>query len=173
MGDVSNATNAEIKKQAPHAVPSIQLHDILFHVLFGCDTEMMAEFVHAAGCRLYSLTGVNELARTLKEVVQNRNGIGVDRLRALFFLFLNMDMPLKEYVCDPGSVESFAAALNIPMDEAVQRHSYSMVGTKPLSKEKARRFVLEMREICKAWLSKETSTCSDFVGIVRQEYLVS
>ncbi len=39
--------------------------------------------------------------------------IAPDTVKALFFLFLNVDMVLKNYVCTPSSVDAFAEAMNI------------------------------------------------------------
>ena len=52
------------------------------------------------------------------------------------------------------------------------RHSYSMIGTKPIESGRARRFMLELGDIVRAWLSNEALTPSDLVTKIKEEYLV-
>lgn len=59
---------------------------------------------------------------------QSRTHHSMDVLKALFFLFLNVDMVLKEYACRPGSKQALAAAMNIvwtPAEETADRWSES------------------------------------------------
>ena len=54
-----------------------------------------------------------------------------------------------------------------------RRHSYSMIGTKAIERDRARRFMLELGDIVRAWLSNEALTVSDLVAKIKDEYLVS
>lgn len=148
-------------------------HDVLFHVLYGHNVEMIVDFIHASACRLYSITACEELKSAVQEVLLKREGVGMDRLRTMFFLLFNVDMQLKEYVCGTTQRELFAAALNLSDEDARARHPLSMVGTMSLTPQKARGFILELKELVNRWLSNQTLTCSDFVGKVKEEYLVS
>lgn len=135
---------------------------------------MVADFIRGGASRLYSLTGYEKLPQMIAQVNSKGIELGMDKLRALFFLILNVDMPLKEYICSPGDKNLYAIALAVKPDETLEkRHSYSMVGTKPMSKEKARRFMLELRDLVNAWLSNEALTCYDLVSKIKEEYLVS
>ena len=154
-------------------------HDILFHTLYGGDLRLVFEFVYAMACRLYSLTECHALRENMQRIIDARDGPNapaINQLLSLFFLFLNVDMPMKEYVCDPQDIQKFAAALNLaPNDNehVRQRHSYSMIATKPISHAKARIFFRSLKNLAQMWLSNEQLGCADFVYQVRQEYLVS
>lgn len=118
---------------------STHTHDMLFHVIFGQDDIMMTEFVRAGASRLHSITKCEQLGEMVSIITQQRGTFPMDRLRCLFFLILNVDMPLKEYICDPQSKSKYATALGIKASEVSEsQHSYSMIGTKPIAKEKAR-----------------------------------
>jgi hypothetical protein len=75
---------------------------VLFHVIYGCDDAMIIDFVNAGAARLYSITNCQELKYMAKIVAERRSELGMDTLRALFFLIVNVDMPIKEYICCPG-----------------------------------------------------------------------
>jgi hypothetical protein len=150
-------------------------HDILFHVIYGNDEKMIVDFIRAGASRLYSLTGCDELNKMVGEIVYNTSQVGINKIRALFFIILNVDMPLKEYICEPNSLDLYAIALGIPKNsnDINLMHSYSMIGTKPMDHGKARRFMLELGDIIRSWLSNETLTLSDLATKVKEEYLVS
>jgi hypothetical protein len=165
-------------------------HDILFHTIFGSDREAIAEFVHASAVRLYHIVKCQFLVRMMDKIIINRHGnrldASLDMLKALFFLFLNVDMVLKEYVCNTGSKVAFAAAMNVAMApnnkqqclEAQQQleklHAWSMVGTKPLNAAKARGFFKVLHDrVAKSWLQDERLTPTDLVKMVKDEYLVA
>lgn len=151
-------------------------HDLLFHVIYGHDPGLIAEFVLAGAARLHSLTGCPELEVVAAAVSSGAGGaVGMDTLRALFFLVLNVDMPIKEYICSPGDRGLYATAVGVPRDsprlEAM--HSYSVLGTRPMERPRARRFMLELGGLVRAWLSNEALTPSDLMDKVKEEYLVS
>lgn len=101
------------------------------------------------------------------KVVEEGPKVGIDKIRALFFLILNVDMPIKEYICDPHNKDLYAAAVGIRVEEVDEKHSYSVLGTKPIEKEKARRFMLELNDLVRAWLSNEALNHSDLVAKVK------
>ena len=97
-------------------------------------------------------------------------------LKTLFFLFLNVDMPLKNYVCNPSDKELFAAAMNFPsksnLDGLDKLHAWSMVGVGKIGKEKAKLFFTVLHgKLVKTWLQDERLTPSDFVRMVREDYI--
>lgn len=156
-----------------------QAHDILFHTLFGSDMDAISEFVFASAVRLHAIVKCEFLAAMMDGVVTRREK-GQDCIKALFFLFLNVDMVLKEYVCAPGSRAAFAAAMNIKLspnskDDGLEKlHAWSMVGTKQMDAAKARGFFRVLHDkLVKNWLQDERLTASDFVRMVRDEYLVA
>lgn len=112
------------------ASAQMHMHDVVFHVIFGSDSQGVLDFVLASAVRLHSITHCPFLSSMMKSVLahsasSNQNNtsatpagctsIGPDVVKALFFLLLNVDMVLKEYVCTPGCVKAFAAAMNISL----------------------------------------------------------
>jgi hypothetical protein len=86
---------------------SAHKHDVLFHVIYGGDDAMIIDFVRGGASRLHSITGCSELEDMMREVLASSQNhdyhrLGMDTLRALFFLIANVDMPIKEYLCAPG-----------------------------------------------------------------------
>ena len=188
-----------------NASSQLHMHDVLFHVIFGCNTASIYELVHASAVRLHSITRCPFLASTMQTILQeaadaNRQvclpgntqasqqrttAHGPDVIRALFFLFLNVDCVLKDYVCNPGNRKYFAAAMNIrkPLatsgtpDQAqalAKLHSWSMLCTRPLDPGKARRFFYILRNsIVKVWMQDERLHASDLLQMIKEEYLVS
>lgn len=145
---------------------------VLFHVLYGHNVGMIVDFIYTSACRMYSITSCEELKTAVQEVLLKREELGIDRLRSMFFLLFNVDMQLKEYVCGTAQRELFAAALILSEEDAKKR-PLSMVGTVCLTAQKARCFIVELKELINRWLSNQTLTCSDFVANVKKEYLVS
>ena len=172
------------QKQHPvfHASTQLHLHDVVFHVIFGSDISGIFELVHASAIRLHSITHCPFLSKMMNTVISERNQcasldssaaftrFSADLVKALFFLFMNVDMVLKEYVCNPGCKKAFAAAMNAkrlddsgcaPSASAAagasasstgaassgaqqsilhRTHAWSMMGTRPMDPAKARRF---------------------------------
>lgn len=147
-----------------HASSQMHMHDVLFHVIFGSDTECIFDFVHASAARLISITQCPSLLKMMQSIISEREHQrqqqqlllppgsasslqpapvfrggrvvhGPDLIKALFFIFLNVDMVLKEYVCKPACKKAFAAAMNISPSAlgtpAVENlHAWSMMGTR-------------------------------------------
>ncbi len=194
----------------------MHMHDALFHVIFGSDLKGTLELVHSSSVRLYSITQCPFLAGMMNCILGQthaytsgcvsqtgvlQNSVGPDTIKALFFLFLNVDMVLKEYVCDASNKKAFAAAMNIrypphqtnakdkttqagkggaqnkqrqeQLDALEKLHSWSMIGTRTMDAAKARRFFTVLHDkISKMWLQDEQLHASDLMQIVKQEYLV-
>jgi hypothetical protein len=167
-----------------HASSQLHMHDVVFHVIFGSDLYCTLEFVRASAIRLHSLTQCQFLVSMMNSIM-SQPCHGPDAVRALFFLFLNVDMVLKEYVCNPSDKKAFAAAMNIKYRggggeqhrqqvKALQKmHAWSMVGTRPMHDAKARRFFTVLHDkIVSTWLQDERLHASDLVRMVKEEYLV-
>jgi len=183
------------------ASSQLSMHDIVFHVIFGSDTRSTLEFVHASAVRLHSITQCGFLSAMMDQIVRERDQqqqhhvhknhhsqqqqqqhqAGPDIIKALFFLFLNVDMVLKNYVCTPSSVEAFAEAMNIRMPNKQQRqqhlsrmHAWSMIGTRRMNAAKARRFFAALHDdVMRKWLQDERLNVGDLLRMVKDEYLVS
>lgn len=178
-----------------HASTQMNMHDMIFHVIFGSDIPCTMQFVRASAHRLYSITQCPFLAGMMQSIDRGEEcrsfargrGIGDDVIRALFFLLLNVDDVLKRYVCMPGSIKAFAEAMNICIkgngtnahdDQNIamlrRMHAWSMMGTKPLDVAKGKRFFVVLHDsIVKLWMQDERLHASDLVQMVKEEYLVS
>lgn len=150
------------------------MHDIIFHVIYGSDEDTIREFVHASSARIQCITKCQYLEATMQQVLHTK--VPIDVLKTLFFLLLNVDMVLKEYVVDSASKAAFAAAMNVKpcTDGLVKLHAWSMVGSRPMSTGKARNFFVALqKDVVKQWLQDERRTPRDFMEAVTQEYLNS
>ena len=119
------AAAAAVQQQAVvlQASAQMHMHDVVFHVIFGSDSQGVLDFVLASAVRLHSITHCPFLSSMMNSVLAHSSSsvssaIGPDVIKALFFLLLNVDMVLKEYVCTPGCVKAFAAAMNIASSSA-------------------------------------------------------
>jgi hypothetical protein len=111
-----------------------------------------------------------------RKAVKDILSMKMDTLKALFFLFLNVDMVLKEYVCSTGNKAAFAAAMNMKQNDPNldKMHAWSMVGTRPVQAAKARGFFKALHDrVIKSWMQDERLTPTDLVGMVKDEYLVA
>lgn len=194
-----------------HASSQLHMHDVIFHVIFGSDLYSILEFVRASAVRLHSITECQFLVAMMNSVIAQVTHqhsttecfqrCGPDTVKALFFLFLNVDMVLKEYICNPTDRRAFAAAMNIryrparlgaatgggggskgnkqqqeeeQQHQALERmHAWSMIGTKPMNAAKGRRFFTVLHDkIVRMWLQDQRLHASDLVRMVKEEYLV-
>jgi hypothetical protein len=154
------------------------MHDILFHVIFGHDRSMIREFLQASSARLQSIVHCRYLESTMEVILHPERGqeVPLDTLKALFFLFLNVDMVLKNYVCKTNSRDDFAAAMNMRRNspDLNKLHAWSMVGTRAISQGKAVSFFVALHNVVvKQWLQDERRNPSDLVEAVKDQYLVS
>lgn len=191
-GHQAESAAAEVPAQPPQAAVVLQasaqmhMHDVVFHVIFGADARSIWDFVQASAVRLHSITQCPFLASMIRGMAAQQHAL--DAIKALFFLLLNVDMVLKEYVCSPGCVKAFAAAMNVRRPAAAERgkrkaadddeplarmHAWSMIGTRAMDPAKARRFFTVLHDsIVKMWLQDERLHASDLVQMVKEEYLV-
>jgi hypothetical protein len=170
-----------------HASSQLGMHSIIFYVIFGSDMQGTLEFVHASAVRLHSITQCKFLAGMMSHVMQNSASIAPDIVKALFFLFLNVDMVLKNYVCTPSSVDAFAEAMNIRVPKVNggnarkrqvemlgRMHAWSMIGTRGMDHAKARRFFTALHDsVVRRWMQDERLNAADLVRMVKDEFLVS
>ena len=164
---------------ASKATIVLNMHDIIFHVIFGHDRDTIKEFLQGSSARLQHIVKCQYLSETMQAVISPGSPeaeVPLDHLKAMFFLFLNVDMVLKEYVCNVGSKAAFAAAMNVKQcTEGLDKlHAWSMVGTRPISEGKARLFFLALHDtVVKRWLQDERKTCRDLLDAVKEAYLNS
>lgn len=148
---------------------------MLFHLVYGEDKYAMMEFIFASAQRLYSLTENAILSRTILCMTQQVEAISLQQVRVMFFLLLNVDMVLKEYVCDTQNHALLAAALNITdVSQVTTKQSYAMTGARQADATKLESFFLKMsREIIPLWLQNQGLGINDLVTTLREEYLVA
>jgi hypothetical protein len=149
-------------------------HDMLFHMVYGDNREVMMEFIQASAQRLYSLTSNQMLSDTIQHVMNTPQSVSLQQARALFFLLLNVDMLLKEYVCDTLNKSRLATALNTPLPDLASKQAYVMLGAHKPDARKLESFFLNLSNtIVPNWLQNQALTFNDLVGTLREEYLIS
>jgi hypothetical protein len=149
-------------------------HDMLFHILYGCNTDMLLELIHSSATRLYTLTGCQHLHDSVTLVMREKEKIGLDKLRCMFFIFLNVDMMLKMYICDPSNVHMLAKLFSMDIEDPMihKLRTYDMVHTTPITPPKARGFLQQLHgSIINNWLQNDRQSCSDLVTSIKHEYL--
>lgn len=158
------------------------MHDLVFHVIFGCNTLAVLEMVQASGARLQTIVQCPFLEGMLARLARRDENVNADTAKALFFLLLNVDMVLKTYVCNPRCAKAFSAAMNISHNnkrdqqqrDCAKLHAWSMMGTREMDPAKARRFFSVLHDsIVKTWLQDERLQAGDLVQMVKEEYLVA
>jgi hypothetical protein len=108
-------------------------------------------------------------------MIANPEMVSLQDSRAMFFLLLNVDMTLKEYVSDTQNKQRLAAALNLATtSEVTCKHAYVMTGAKTSDPPKLESFFTKLsHEIVPKWLQNESLTTNDFVHTIREEYVVA
>jgi hypothetical protein len=135
----------------------------------------MMEFIVASAQRQYSLTDNTSLSEMMGRMLQHPQMVSLQDSRAMFFLLLNVDMPLKEYVCDTQNKERLAVALNLTtVSEATGKHAYAMTGARTPDCPKLESFFVKLSsDIVPKWLQNQSLSINDFVHTIRNEYIVS
>ena len=134
----------------------------------------MMECIHASAQRLYTLTQNAMLSETIFRVMTMQQSVSLQQSRALFFLLLNVDMTMKEYVCNTGSKELLAMALNIPLPDITLKHSYVMIGAHKGDLNKLQSFFLKLsHDIVPNWMQNQGLNFNDLVETIREEYIIS
>lgn len=161
-----------------HTESQIHMHDVIFHVIFGSDVAGTLELVQASAVRVHSITHCPFLAGMMQRMTVE----STDEVKALFFLLLNVDMVLKEYICKPGCVKTFSSAMNIKkstensmhQQKLEKMHAWSMMGMRGLDPAKGTRFFTVLHySLVKTWLQDERLVARDLLQMVKTEYLVS
>jgi hypothetical protein len=143
-------------------------------MVYGDNREVMIEFIHASAQRMYSLTQNKQLSDTMFHAIQNPTVVSLQQYRALFFLLLNVDMQMKEYVCDTVDANLLAIALNIPPVEIRSKQSYVMTGARKPSALKLESFFHKLsREIVPNWLQNQGAILDDLINTIREEYIIA
>lgn len=150
-------------------------HDMLFHMVYGENREIMYEFILASAQRLYSLTKNQMMDRMMRDMTENKNmESSLQQTRALFFLFLNVDMQLKEYVCDTSDKKLLAMALNIQPQNIGEKKASGMLGAnKPPAEKLVNFFTSLSTQIVPTWMQNQSLTQTDLVNVIREEYVIS
>jgi hypothetical protein len=152
---------------------NVNTKDIIFHVLFGSDIKLISDLVVASAQRLYDISRNTLLHSTMGMFIQKQDTFAPIYVKLWFFILINMDMVLKEYICDPLNPKLYAAALNIPVTSVSKKHSLSVIGTKPMKPEAARGFMIRLRIVIQEWLSHEDIQIPELFNKIREEYLIS
>jgi hypothetical protein len=147
---------------------------MLFHMVYGDNRLVIMEFIHASAQRLYSLTSNEKLSETIFHAMNTSESMSLQKSRALFFLLLNVDMPIKEYLADTCDKGLLAKALNTPLSDIASRQSYVMIGAHTADKAKLHSFFLKLsHDIIPNWMQNQGLTFNDLVDTIREEYIIS
>lgn len=161
---------------------SAKNNDVLFHLLYGGDHILLMEVLGACVKRMYHVSDSDLLHSSWLDLVA-REKYDTEKTRALLCLLLNIDMPLKVYVCDPKRPELWRAIFNIPEPKteadrvAVRKltngmHSVSLMGCNPVFPRKAELFFKNLsRTVVPQWMQDECKGVSDLIHAVRMEYI--
>jgi hypothetical protein len=123
--------------------------DMLSFIIFGSDTNFILGIVKASVQRMHEITS-NEFTAAMKRLLDTKQTT-LSLLKALFFLLLNVDMTMKELV--------------------VNTHMQQIDN---MSKEKAKRFFMDLRNITVPnWIKNPDMDINDFLNAVKQLYLNS
>lgn len=147
-------------------------HEFIFHICYGDNRMSMIELISASAERMNSLVPVQELSDTVRDLRENPGGWAIERIRALFFLLLNVDIQLKEYLCNTSDKELLAATLNVNVADLPNTSTHEMTGSAQADKETLRRFFADLnKNIVPEWLQCEAKKPSELAREVQQCYI--
>lgn len=122
----------------------------------------------------------------LRLVAEHKGGTtagSCEKARGLLCLLLNVDMVLKDYLCDPKRPELWRLLFNIQepktdkQREQVQQmtrgmHSICLLGCDPINHQKANLFFRNLStKIVPEWLQDESNDTNELIRRVRLEYV--
>jgi hypothetical protein len=146
---------------------------MLFHIVYGEDKEILMELIYASSQRIFSLTCNKMLNQTVEDIFKSSAPPSLQKLRALFFILLNIDIQLKEYVCDTSNRKLFSEALNTPPCDITSKKCYVLTGTRTGDAKKLSSFFIVLKnEIIPNWLQDQELTVSDLVNAIREQYII-
>lgn len=142
--------------------------DIVFHVLYGADHDLIMGMVLAMAARLQGATDSVYLEPLLLRLRSSPPSL--DLMRAAWILLMNVDMPTKESIV--GSAR--ARQPRKPSHPGGGGSTELCKGIPQVPPGKARLFFIEIRnEVIPRWLENQMLNTSDLVRLVRQSYLNS
>lgn len=148
-------------------------HEFIFHICYGDNKPQMIELISASVERMNSLVHVQELADMARDLREHPEGWAMERVRALFFLLLNVDIQLKEYLCNTSDKELLATALNVDLADLPRTKTHDMAGSAQADKEVLHRFFVDLhKNIVPGWLQCEARKPSELSREVQQCYIV-
>ncbi len=136
------------------ASPTRMNRDILWHVLYDDDIELIRDITLPSAIRIENeSSGVSEIVSYV-ELCKS-----LSAMRALFFVALNVDEQLRENVCSFPWTSTIWTCHGKPT---------------PLCPYKASRFFLDLEEACiHPWMRNEHCTAMEMVDCVRMLYTIS
>lgn len=147
-------------------------HELLFHVLYGNNQAAMTSFIIGSCQRLYTLSGNEKLLRLQADLASCAVPIAPDRLRAMFFLFLNVDPVLKDFLTDSSNANKLAECFCTTSELNRNTEALMMLQSKQATPGKLRNFFTTLhRDIAPRWLQNTQAGEALLVKICREEYL--
>lgn len=146
-------------------------HDLVFHTFYGHDSGLLHRMIGAMADRLHTVADSDALRPLLDDLANKR--VGIDVVRAVWVLLLNVDMRTKELVLAPQDPRRVAAAIPpLPSgDPGAEAALQRMIG---MDAGKARRFFVDLHDdLVPRWLENETLVPADLVRHATDLYLNS
>ena len=136
------------------ASPSRMNRDVLWHVLYDDDIELIRDITLPSAIRLENeSSGTSEIVSYV-ELCKN-----LSAMKALFFVSLNVDDKLREDVCSTEFCNKIWTCHGRPI---------------PICPYKASRFFQDMEEACiHPWMRNEQCTATEMVDSLRMLYMIS
>jgi len=149
-------------------------HEFLFHICYGDENrDQIIALILPSIQRFYSLVRVDELVTLAQDLTVNSDKWSNDKLRALFFLLLNVDIQLKTFVSNTSSEELLSDAMNLKGGIVKNTGLLEMCGSSQPSSEKLRSFFKILHaKIVPEWTQNQFCTYSDLSREIQQAYIV-
>ena len=150
-------------------------HDVAFHVLFGTNTNLILSMLTAMIHRMHKISQSNHLAATLQRLVSDKS-IGIDIMKGLWILLLNVDMRTKDLLMQPRNrgLQRLALSYDGVSKDAMENACASLNVMKPMDNGTAARFLVDLHlELVPKWLQNEILTCQDLVRSTTSLYINS
>lgn len=148
-------------------------HEFLFHIFFNSNQKALLLFIDGSCKRLHQITGNQRLENMRIHLKEHAEAWPSDKLRVLFALLLNVDMVLKEFICDTSNKALLSDCLCIPLDALQNNEAILMCQSSQASPEKLRGFFKLLRAMVKSFLPDQMWGYWTWMRCVTSEYVAS
>lgn len=149
-------------------------HEFLFHIVYGNNMEAMLILIHGMSVRLDSIIQSNIMTKLSHSIHNESCHWPVDKIRALFFLLLNVDMKTKHFICNTKDESRLEDCTCMGRLDVRIRALKEMCQSQQASAGKLRNFFVYLKnDIVQGWLQDDTLTFSDLAQRCREMYLLA